>query len=495
MPIYLYNTLSRQKEVFTPLKKGRVGFYACGPTVYDYAHVGNLRTYLFEDILRRVLEYNGLRVKHVMNFTDVGHLISDEDTGEDKMEKGARRENKTAWCLADFYITAFKRDAATLNILPPTIYARATAHIKEQIALVKLLEKKGFTYITEDGVYFDTGRLPDYGALAKLDIEGLKAGARVEQISGKKNPTDFALWKFSPQDAKRQMEWKSPWAPPGGQGKTMGFPGWHLECSAMSQKYLGTQFDIHAGAIDLVPVHHTNEIAQSEAAYGQNPARFWLHGEFMLIDNAKMAKSLSNFITLDKISEKFNPLAFRYLTLTAHYRSQLNLTWESLEGAQSALNNLYQQTRELAQGSNPFWSLFKFLHGLGLTGKAELSSGKKTATALKSATIYAEKFRERVNDDLDTPGALAIIWQMLADPILPAAAKKELLLRFDRVLGLNLSNIKPITVPAAVKALAQEREAARQNKDWAKADQLREKIADAGWLVEDTPKGPKLTKK
>ncbi|MBU4142730.1 cysteine--tRNA ligase [Patescibacteria group bacterium] len=480
MPIYLFNTLTRKKEVFTPLRKGRVGFYACGPTVYDFSHIGNLRTYVFEDILRRVLEYNGYHVKHVMNFTDVGHLTSDEDTGEDKMEKGARRENKTAWEIADFYIAAFKRDTQTLNILKPTIYARATKHIKEQIALVKILAKKGFTYLTDDGVYFDTSKLSDYGELAKLDIEGLKAGARIEQITGKKNITDFALWKFLPKDTKRQMEWKSPWG--------IGFPGWHLECSAMSQKYLGQQFDIHAGGIDLIPVHHTNEIAQSQAAYGQNPARFWVHGEFILIDGERMGKSLGNFITLAKIAARFNPLAFRYLTLTAHYRSQLNLTWESLEGAQSALNNLYQQTRELIQEANPFWPWLKFLRVLGL-------ADKKIAAVLKTANAYAEKFRESVNDDLNAPEALALVWQMLGDQTLPTTAKKELLLKFDQVLGLGLSQIKPVAVPAHIKKLAQARETARQNKDWARADELRAQIAKAGWLVEDTPQGPKLTPK
>ena len=488
MPIYLYNTITRRKEVFTPLKKGRVSFYACGPTVYDYSHVGNFRTYLFEDILRRALEYNGYKVKHVMNFTDVGHLVSDADTGEDKMEKGSKRENKTAWQIADFYIIAFKRDAAILNIEIPTIYARATKHIKEQIALVKILEQKGFTYIIDDGVYFDTSKLPDYGALAKLDIEGLKAGARIEQTAGKKNITDFALWKFTPNRTKKQMEWDSPWSPPGSKIKVPGFPGWHLECSAMSQKYLGRQFDIHAGAIDLIPVHHTNEIAQSEAAYGQNPARYWLHGEFVLIEGEKMAKSLGNFITIAKLSAKFNPLAFRYLILTAHYRSQLNLTWESLEAAQSALNNLYRQTRDLRRLSNPFWPLIKFARALGLYSK-------KTSAIMKLAAEYKEKFREAVNDDLNTPEALALVWQMLNDQNLPAAAKINLLLKFDGIFGLYLAKIKSACPPSHIKKLAQEREIFRKNQNWVKADELRAQIDKEGWLVEDTPQGPKLIEK
>jgi len=475
VPIKLFNTLTRQKEVFTPLRKGCVGFYACGPTVYDYAHIGNLRTFLFEDILRRTLEYNGYSVKYVMNFTDVGHLVSDGDEGEDKMTKGARRENKSAREIADFYIAAFKRDAAALNILPPTIYARATDYIKEQIALVKVLEKKGFTYLTDDGVYFDTSKLSDYGQLAKLDIEGLKAGARIEQVAGKKNPTDFALWKLMPPGVKWLQSWKSPWG--------TGCPGWHLECSAMSQKHLGAQFDIHAGGIDLIPVHHTNEIAQSEAAYGQNPARYWVHGEFILVDNAKMAKSLGNFITLEKISAKFNPLAFRYLTLTAHYRSQLNLTWESLDAAQSALNNLYQKMRELKGIMNPFWPLIKLI------------AGKKTKDAIKIIAQYEDSFREYIDDDLNMPEALALVWKILNDAILPAAGKMELLKKFDKVLGLDLDKIKIISPPAGIKKMAAEREVFRQNKDWAKSDELRDKIAANGWLVEDTPQGPKLTKK
>jgi len=487
-----------------------------------------------------------------MNFTDVGHLVSDADEGQDKMEKadknalflkcsnckkvffsgiidagknsilknnqhkcphcgfiniakdnsayfksGEKPTEKSIWQIADFYIAAFKRDAALLNIEKPAVYARATEHIKEQIALIKILEKRGYTYITDDGVYFNTAMLSDYGALAKLDIEGLKAGARIESVAGKKNPTDFALWKFTPSETRRQMEWKSPWAPPGSRvhpedlprgGKVMGFPGWHLECSAMSQKYLGEQFDIHAGAIDLIPVHHTNEIAQSEAAYGQNPARYWMHGEFVLVDSAKMAKSLGNFITISKIAEKFNPLAFRYLVLTAHYRSQLNLTWESLEAAQTALNNLYQQTRELTENANPFWPLIKVAANLGL-------AGKKTSAELKLSRQYREKFREFINDDLNTPETLALVWQILADQNLPPAAKKDLLLKFDSVFGLSLAKIKPAEVPEQVKQLVTQREAARQDKNWAKADELRDQIAKRGWLVEDTPQGPKLVEK
>ncbi len=483
LPIYLYNTLARAKEVFTPLRKGRVGFYACGLTVYDFAHVGNLRTYIFEDILRRVLTYNGYLVRHAMNITDVGHLVGDGDEGEDKLEVGARREGKNPLEIAKFYTDKFFEDTDKLNIIRPSKVLPATKTIKEQIAIIKILEKKGFTYRGEQAIYFDTSKLEDYGKLSGQKLSEKISGARKEVVSDKdkKHPADFALWFFLAGRYKNHiLHWPSPWGE--------GFPGWHIECSAISRKLLGQPFDIHSGGVDHIGTHHPNEIAQSEAAFGVPLAHYWLHGEFMLVDGAKMSKSLGNFITLDKVAEKFNPLAFRYLALTAHYRSQLNLTWESLEAAQSALNNLYQQTRDLTQESAFGWTLSKFLRGLGLITK-------KTAAALKTMAVYTEKFRERVNDDLDTPGALAITWQMLADQTLPAAARKELLLRFDRVLGLGLARIRPIAVPAHVKELAREREEARAAKDWPRADKLRQQIESAGWLIEDTPEGPKLVKK
>ena len=475
----LFNTLTREKEVFRPINDDRVGFYACGPTVYDFSHIGNLRTYLFVDILRRVLEFNGYKVKLVINLTDVGHLVSDADIGEDKMEKGARREGKNAWEIAEFYISAFKKDLSRLNIKKPDIFCRATDHIKEQIKLIKILEEKGFTYQIADGVYFDTSKMENYGRLARLDLEGQKAGARVEIVEGKKNPSDFALWKLTPRNVKRQMEWPSPWG--------TGFPGWHAECSAMSQKYLGEQFDIHTGAIDLIPVHHTNEIAQSEAAYGQNPARFWMHGEFLLIDGNRMGKSIGNFVTLENIAKKFHPLAYRYLILTAHYRSQLNLTWESLEAAQNALFNLYEKMAEFSESPSFFWYLKIFFQKIGL-------AREKTKEAIQTFRQYREKFKEAVSDDLDTPRALSIMWQMMENEILPAGAKKILLLNFDRVLGLKLNGIKAARAPQDIKELTGRREKARQKKNWEEADSLRQEIEKRGWLIEDTPQGPKLKK-
>ncbi len=461
----LYNTLTRKKQIFRPIRDKKVSLYTCGPTVYDYAHIGNLRTYIFEDILRRVLEYNSYSVNHVMNYTDVGHLTSDTDTGEDKMEKGARRENKTVWEIAEFYIKAFQKDSAALNILKPKLTPRATAHIKEQINLIKILEKKGFTYKTNDGIYFDTSRLKDYGRLAHLDIKGLKAGARIKMTEGKKNPTDFALWKFSPKNSKRQMEWDSPW------GK--GFPGWHIECSAMSQKYLGKQFDIHCGGIDHLNVHHTNEIAQSEVAFGKIPARFWLHGEHLLIGAGKMAKSEGNFLTLNYLIKKdFNPLAFRYLVLTSHYRSKLNFTWQSLQAAQNALDNLYAFV-QMADDKQPAF--------------AKASAGKQIKN-------YEKQFLAPINDDLNTAKAISIVWQIIKDNGLSNKAKGRLLLKFDKVLGLGLDKLKPLKIPLKIRQMSQKRELLRANKQFIQADELRKEIESLGYRIEDTAFGPRVRK-
>lgn len=491
MPIKLFNTLTRQKEIFTPLKKGRVDFYACGPTVYNFAHIGNLRTYLFEDILRRVLEYNGYKVRHAMNITDVGHLTGDGDEGEDKLEVGAKREGKKPLEIAKFYTDKFFEDASKLNILRPTKVLAATKAIKEQINIIEILLEKGYAYKTTSAIYFDVAKFPDYGKLSgqKLEDKTTQAREEVRADAEKKNPQDFALWFFLEGRYKNHiLHWPSPWAPPGSRGKAEGFPGWHIECSAISRKLLGQPFDIHCGGVDHIGTHHANEIAQSEAAFNTPLARCWMHGEFVLVENEKMAKSLGNFITISKIAEKFNPLSFRYLTLTAHYRSQLNLTWESLEAAQTALNNLYQQTRELTENASPLWPLAKIAGNLGL-------ADKKTSAELKLANQYQEKFREFINDDLNTPEALALVWQILADRTLKNAAKKELLLKFDKVFGLSLAKIKPARVPESVKELVARRETARQNKNWVGADELRAQIAKDGWLVEDTPQGPKLVEK
>ncbi|PIT87433.1 MAG: cysteine--tRNA ligase [Candidatus Magasanikbacteria bacterium CG10_big_fil_rev_8_21_14_0_10_40_10] len=454
MEIKLYNSLNRKKEKFKPLIKGQAGFYACGPTVYNYAHIGNLRTYVFEDILKRVLQYNGYDVKHVMNITDVGHLTSDADDGEDKMEKSSRRENKTAKQIANFYTTAFKKDLKDLNIIAPNIWCPATKHIKEQIDLVKKLEQKGFIYKTADGLYFNTAKLKNYGFMAGLKKQKIKPGARIG-LGEKINPTDFAVWKFSPLGLKRQMEWPSPWG--------TGFPGWHLECSAMSSRYLGQPFDIHCGGIDHIPVHHTNEIAQSQAAYGKPLANYWLHGEFLLLDKEKMAKSSDNFLNLPALKNKgFNPLAFRYFLLLTHYRKQLNFSWLAMQSAQQGLNHLYQAVKMLKD--------------------AQIPAQKK----------LPEKFQEYINNDLNTPGALALIWNALKNKKI----SYDQVIEFDQVLGLNLksnTNHKK-TLPVKVKALMARRQKARADKDWPASDKLRDEITQLGYTIKDTADGAEVEK-
>jgi cysteinyl-tRNA synthetase len=456
MELKLYDTYERRLRPFEALQPGRAGLYACGPTVYDYAHIGNLRTYLFGDTLRRVLQLNGYEVEHVVNITDVGHLTSDADTGEDKMEKGSRRTGRTAWDIAAYYTEAFQRDLERLRILPPTVWARATDHIPEQIAFIADIERKGFTYRTADGIYFDTARLERYGHLARLDIAGLRAGHRVD-LGDKRAPTDFALWKFSGSgsgEEQRQMEWDSPWG--------RGFPGWHIECSAMSTRYLGALFDIHIGGEDHVPVHHSNEIAQHEACHGHPPARYWLHGAFLrLQDSDKMSKSDGSFLRLDSLLERgFDPLAYRYLALTAHYRSKLVFSWTALEAAQTALGRLRRAYRQLPSGGTPDHAV-------------------------------QEQMLAELNDDLNTPRALALAWELLKSG-LPDEVQKATLGWLDQVLGLGLDAWAPEVhaVPAAVQALMEARQQARAEKRWADADGLRAAIEAAGFAVRDTAAGP-----
>ncbi|MDX1417525.1 MAG: cysteine--tRNA ligase [Candidatus Promineifilaceae bacterium] len=454
MDLYLYDTYTRSVRLFEPLDSARVGIYACGLTVYDYAHIGNLRSYIFEDTLRRVLEFNGFRVKQVINITDVGHLVSDADEGEDKMEKGSRRTGMTAWEIAEMYTRAFQEDFRRLNILEPTIWCKATDHITEQIELIQCIEEKGYSYRTSDGIYFDTSKTVDYGYLARLDIEGLQAGSRVD-IGEKRNTTDFALWKFSPQDEQRQMEWDSPWG--------IGFPGWHIECSAMAAKYLGPFFDIHCGGEDHIPVHHTNEIAQSQACYGTNLANFWMHGYFLNLKGKKMAKSRGDFLTVQKLIEQgIDPLAYRYFCLNGHYRSKMAFSWDSLEGAATALNRLRHAVYELGEAS---------------TFDPEMVAA----------------FRERINNDLNLPRALALTWELLRSE-LPDSVKKATILIFDNVLGLGLMEWSPAVdvVPDEIRDLVDQRNEARAQKQWQFADELREKIVAAGYELEDTPEGTRI---
>jgi len=454
MKLKLYDTYTRSLREFKPLHPPEVGLYACGPTVYDYAHIGNLRTYIFGDILRRVLEYNGYRIKHVMNITDVGHLTSDADTGEDRMEKGSKRTGKSAWEIAEIYTKEFKKDLQRLNICEPHIWCRATEHIKEQIDCIKGIEENGYTYRTSDGIYFDTSKLPDYGYLARLNVKGLKAGKRID-MAEKRNPTDFALWKFSSPGEKRQMEWDSLWG--------RGFPGWHIECSAMSAKYLGSFFDIHCGGEDHIMVHHPNEIAQTQACYGTQLANFWMHGYFLQIDESRMGKSEGNFIRIQTlIDHGYDPLVWRFFCLGAHYRAKLNFTWESLDGAATALNRL----RLLA-------------YELGEPGVLDEE--------------YLNKFVEQINDDLNMPRALAVAWDLLKSD-LTDSAKKATLIEFDRVLGLRLAEWQPTAeiIPIEIQKLAEQRSQARREKRWQDADALREEVRALGYEIEDTLQGTRF---
>lgn len=458
----LYNTLSRKIEEFKPINPPNVGLYTCGPTVYWSTHIGHMSKYIGDDILRRTLIYNGYNVTHVMNITDVGHLTSDGDEGEDKMEKGAKRESITVWDIAKKYEQEFFEAMDSVNVLRPNVVARATEHIKEQVELLKRIEKNGYTYETPSALYFDVSKFPEYGKLSGQKLSEKMTGAREDVIIDpeKKNPYDFVLWfKRVGRFANHTMHWDSPWG--------NGFPGWHIECSAMSMKYLGESFDIHTGGIDHIGVHHPAEIAQSEAATGKQFVKYWVHRVFITIDGKKMSKSLGNFYTVkDIIGRNLNPLAVRYLFLTTHYRTPLNFTWKSLEGAQIALNKLYDAVKES-------------------DGEAKIGCAE-----------FERQFLEAINDDLNTPKALAVMWDLVKSHYPPEAKKKTLLL-MDKVLGLNLDKVKKetITTPEEIKNLAAQREEARKSKKWAEADELRKKIDEKGFTIEDTNKGAIIKKK
>ena len=446
----IYNTLSHKVEEFKPLNPPIVGMYSCGPTVYDYQHIGHMRRYVGDDILIRALKANGFEVHHVMNITDVGHLVSDSDTGEDKMEKGAKKFGKSVWDIAKMFEQQFKDSCQELNIQLPKDLMHATDFIKEQIELVQILEKKGFTYKIADGIYFDTSKFPDYFKLSRQNPEELRAGVRVE-MGDKKNVSDFALWKFSPKGEKRQMEWESPWG--------VGFPGWHIECSAMSMKALGDTFDIHTGGIDHINIHHTNEIAQAEAATGKPFVNYWMHHAFLQVEGEKMSKSLGNFYTVADIIDKgYDPMALRYLYLQTHYRQEMNFTFEALEAAQNALNRL----------------------------RNEVATWENSSTSILE---YEDQFETAVNDDLNMPKALSVLWEVVRSDK-ANSGKLATVLKFDEVLGLSLKEAKVIVhkkeeVPEEVKKLFNEREILRKDKKFAEADKIREKILEMGFKVED----------
>jgi len=458
MVLKLYNTLTRKKDVFKPIKD-KVGFYSCGPTVYWYQHIGNLRTYVFNDILKRVLLYDKFKVKHVMNVTDVGHLTSDADTGEDKMEKAASKEGKKAADIADYYWKIFKDDFKKLNIIEPDIWCKATEHIKEQIDMVKTLGKKGFTYETSDGIYFNTSKLKDYGKLDPAHKKELEVGKRVD-FGEKKNKADFALWKFSEKPGLRQQEWKA-------FGK-VGFPGWHIECSAMSSKYLGKQFDIHTGGEDHVQVHHTNEIAQSESCFGKKPwVKYWLHGAFLTFKGEKVSKSKGGLYTIAELEKLgFDALDFRYFCLNSHYRKQLNFSLDILKGAK----NSYSRLKNLI---------------------IELKSKKDSN---KTNNKYKTKFQEYIDDDLNMPKALSVLWEVLRDKKLGSKEKLELVYDFEEVLGLSLDDIKKDKVDKNIETLIKKREDARKNKDYSKADKIRNDLKKKGIILEDTSDGVRWKK-
>lgn len=457
MSIKLYNTLTRKKEEFIPINKNEVRMYSCGPTVYYFAHIGNLRAYLFMDNLRRVLKYNGYKLKHVMNITDVGHLVSDADEGEDKMLKAAKRENKNPYEIAEFYMNAFLKDIDSLNIDRPEIIARATEHIDVMEEYVQRIIKNEYTYQTEDTIYFDTSKLDKYGVLSNRNVEEQKAGARVQFDKNKKNISDFALWIKAPEN--HIMKWDSFF------GKS--YPGWHLECSAMGYKYLGENFDIHTGGVDHIPIHHENEIAQSKGFSGKLPANFWMHVEFLQINGGKMSKSLNNLYTLKDLEEKgYEPLVYRMFNYTSNYRAQINFTFEAMEAAKTALNRLREGYLKHSEGTE------------------EVSDDE--------IQEYENKFLEAINDDLNMPVAMSVIWEILKNPKKSKKLQK-LLLKFDEVLGLNLKEYKKeensIKLPEEIQKLVDQRNEARTNKNWNESDRIRDILIEKGYLVKDSKEG------
>lgn len=469
MKVYLYNTMSRTVEEFKPITEGFVGLYGCGPTVYNYAHIGNLRTYIFEDTLKRVLRHAGYKVKHVMNITDVGHLTGDGDEGEDKMAKSARESGRSVWDIAKFYTDAFFRDYDSLNIIRPDVVCPATQHIQQMIDLIKRLENGGHTYVAGGNVYFSIDTFPEYGRLARLNLDDLKSGARIDIDSNKRNPKDFVLWFTNSKFGEQAMMWDSPWG--------RGYPGWHIECSAMSMYYLGEQFDIHCGGIDAIPVHHTNEIAQSEAATGKKWVNYWMHGEFLLSDKGKMSKSSGEFLTMSVLTgHGYDPLDYRYFCLGATYRTQLQFSYQGMDGARTARLGLVDR-----------------IAGLGDT----VASGSEIS---EKAKAYMDQFDGFVCNDLATARGLSVLWNMLKDDGISNAEKKFVVNYIDQVLGLRLSEIKgkkesSQNIPAEVMELVEKRAEAKKNKDWAAADLYRKQIDEMGYVVKDTPTGPSLQKK
>mgnify|MGYP000752304386 FL=1 len=459
MDIYFYNTLTKQKDLFKPIEEGKVKIYSCGPTVYKDATIGNMRTNLLNDTLRRVLKYNGYELKHVMNITDVGHLVSDGDEGEDKMLKSAREEHKSPLEIAEHYTKLFFRDLERLNIETPEVVCKATDHIKEMLEMVQKIMKNGYAYETSTAIYFDVSKLDKYGILSGINLNDQKAGARVDIDPEKRNPYDFALWIKAP--ANHLMKWDSPWGP--------SYPGWHIECSAMSTKYLGEEFDIHTGGIDLVPTHHENEIAQNKGACGKNPAHYWIHGEYLLINGGKMSKSLGNTYLIDDIIARgYSPLAYRLFNYSCHYRGKLNFTWEGIESANTSLIRLREGYQK------------------HLNGNSNISD--------EIIADMENRFHQAINDDMNMPLALSVVWEAVKYPE-KSPKIAQLLKKFDTVLGIKIDEVQETKIPQEILDLVEERKQARSDKNWSESDRLRDLIAEKGYIVKDTKDGTEVLKK
>ena len=460
MDIYFYNTLTRKKEEFKPLDEKEIKIYSCGPTVYKDATIGNMRTNLFQDTLRRVLRYNGYELKHVMNITDVGHLVSDGDEGEDKMLKSAREEHKTPMEIAEHYTKLFFRDLERLNIETPEIICKATEHIKEMLELVEKIMERGYAYETSTAIYFDVSKLDEYGILSGVNLREQKAGARVEVDPEKRNPYDFALWIKAPEN--HLMKWDSPWGP--------SYPGWHIECSAMSTKYLGEEFDIHTGGIDLIPTHHENEIAQSKGACGKIPAHYWMHGEYLLINGGKMSKSLGNVYLMDDIINRgYDPLVYRLFNFSCHYKGKLNFTWDGIEAASVSLNRL----REGYQ---------KHLNGTDTISEDIIND-------------MENRFHQAINDDLNMPLAMSVVWEAVKYPE-KSPKVAQLLEKFDTVLGIKITEKKEEQqIPEEILDLVEQRKIARNEKNWAESDRLRDLVIEKGYNIKDTKDGVEIERR
>ena len=459
MDIYFYNTLTKQKDLFKPIEEGKVKIYSCGPTVYKDATIGNMRTNLLNDTLRRVLKYNGYELKHVMNITDVGHLVSDGDEGEDKMLKSAREEHKTPLEIAEHYTKLFFRDLERLNIETPEVVCKATDHIKEMLEMVQKIMKNGYAYETSTAIYFDVSKLNKYGILSGINLNDQKAGARVDIDPEKRNPYDFALWIKAP--ANHLMKWDSPWGP--------SYPGWHIECSAISTKYLGEEFDIHTGGIDLVPTHHENEIAQNKGACGKNPAHYWIHGEYLLINGGKMSKSLGNTYLIDDIIARgYSPLAYRLFNYSCHYRGKLNFTWEGIESANTSLIRLREGYQK------------------HLNGNSDISD--------EIIADMENRFHQAINDDMNMPLALSVVWEAVKYPE-KSPKIAQLLKKFDTVLGIKIDEVQETKIPQEILDLVEERKQARSDKNWSESDRLRDLIAEKGYIVKDMKDGTEVLKK